>query len=168
MNYAEFQKLVAYLQGYLIVPKFLFKDKGMLFLMRDMLRQSIQIFHTYKMFNSNRSWQKSWNDPDFREQFSWALCYTESDFVIGSGCFAEIDYFLKVNIPVYHVTYNGYYRFSRVTQLSQPFPENDWARYAKVITDDSEAIGFETKQATCKVGSNIGQKKARLQSQDHS
>jgi hypothetical protein len=138
MNYHDFKKSVGSSAGYLIVPKFLFKDKGMLHMIRHMQRESINIFHTHKAFHSNKEWMKAWSDKDFRSRFNWALCYTEQDYVIGAGCWTEIKAFLKARFPVYHVLFEGRYKLSRVVAVSEPFPVEDFRRYAKVITDDQK------------------------------
>lgn len=141
MKYMDFKKAVKGLMGYLIIPKFLFNDRAMLYLMQDFKRNDINIFHTYKAFNSNKDWLKKWDDESFRGQFGWAMVYTRSDYQIGKGCWQEIESFSKANLPIYHVMFDDRYLFSRVIGVSQ-FPGNDedWSRFGQVLTDDQKDI----------------------------
>jgi hypothetical protein len=134
--------------GYLILPKFLFKDRTMLTLIRHLELAGIKIFHTHKAFDSNSQWKELWSDPSFRSSFRWGLVYTLPDLVIGAGCFQEIDAFRKANLPLLHVHFDQRYIFSNVTGLSQPFENDDWSRYAKVLIDDKETIGPLKKQTS--------------------
>lgn len=164
MKYQDFRQAVKGMMGYLIIPKFLFKDKGMLYLMNDFDRNSIEIFHTYRAFKSNKEWLKSWNKVEFCGQFKWGLVYTESDFVIGSGCWKEIDSFLKAKLPIYHVHFKDRYRFSNVVGVTAPIDDGeDWQRYSQVITDDQKDIRLETLIPSHQNRQVQGKQETRLQ-----